>query len=274
MAVAAPGEQVTFAGLDGRHSTTATGTSFSSALVAGAAALIRSRYPHMPWYQVDQRLIDTATATGPRVPSDAYGYGVVDLAEAVNATAYPLGRSAPDPVYSRFRAWLASRPRTGQTQHIQAPASQAPARQAPASQVGDSQARVALDSAVGSATGITSVEITLIAAGALCAFAAALVLVLRLASRRRRTYNGRRRRNAGQWGTGQRSAGRRHPATPVNREWERRTWSFGPSQDTEYGGAPWHGRPPEYGTPEPWPPASQPAYWPNGAGGSSDGWSR
>ena len=134
VAVAAPGEQITFAGLDGRHSTTATGTSFSSALVAGAAALIRARYPHMPWYQVDQRLIDTAAAAGPRVPSDAYGYGVLDLAEAVNATAYPLARSAPDPVYARFRAWLASQPRAGQTQHTQASDSQAPASQVPATQ--------------------------------------------------------------------------------------------------------------------------------------------
>ena len=114
VAVAAAGEQITFAGLDGRHSTTATGTSFSSALVAGAAALIRARYPHMPWYQVDQRLIDTAAAAGPQVPSDAYGYGVVNLAEAVNATAYPLSRSAPDPVYARFRAWLAGQPRACQ----------------------------------------------------------------------------------------------------------------------------------------------------------------
>jgi subtilisin family serine protease len=250
VAVAAPGEQITFAGLDGRHSTTATGTSFSSALVAGAAALIRSRYPHMPWYQVDQRLIGTAAATGPRVPSDAYGYGVVNLPEAVNAAAYPLGRSAPDPVYARFRAWLASQPRTGRTQHIQAPASQAPA-----SQAGASQARVALDSA-------------------LSAVALALVLTLRLWSRRRHAYNGRRRRNAGQRGAARQSAGQRHPATPVNREWERRTWSFGPSQDGGYGGAPWHGRPPEYGAPEPRPPGSGPAYWPNGAGGSSDGWSR
>ncbi len=305
VAVAAPGEQITFAGLDGRHSTTATGTSFSSALVAGAAALIRARYPHMPWYQVDQRLIDTAAAAGPRVPSDAYGYGVVDLAEAVNATAYPLARSAPDPVYARFRAWLASQPRAGQTQHTQAsdsrapvsraPVSQARASQAPASQTPASQARVALASAVRSPAGITPVEIIIIAAGVLCAFAAALVLVLRLSSRRRDAYNGRRRRKArqqgagkwaarkwaagqrstGQRSTGQRSTGQRHPAAAVNREWERRTWSFGPSEDGGYGGAPWYGPPPGYGAPgpgaEPWSPGSGPGYWPNGAGGSSNG---
>ena len=301
VAVAAAGEQITFAGLDGRHSTTATGTSFSSALVAGAAALIRARYPHMPWYQVDQRLIDTAAAAGPQVPSDAYGYGVVNLAEAVNATAYPLSRSAPDPVYARFRAWLASQPRAGRTQHSpdpasQGPASQGPASQGPASQGPASQARVTLASSMRSAARITATEIVVIVAGALCAFAAALVMALRLSSRRRGAYNGRRRRKAGQRNTGQpstgqpstgqpntgrpntgqRNAGQPHPAAPVNRERERRTWSFGPSEDEGYGGAPWYGHPPGYGAGSygAGGSGSALAYWPNGAGGSSDGWSR
>jgi hypothetical protein len=72
------------------------------------AALIRSRYPKMPWYQVDQRLTGTAIPEGTSVPSDGYGYGIMNPARAVNATAYPVAASAPDPAYAKFRAWLAT----------------------------------------------------------------------------------------------------------------------------------------------------------------------
>ena len=51
VAVAAPGDHMVYVGRDGRYTTTGAGTSFSAALTAGAAALIRSRYPHMPWYR-------------------------------------------------------------------------------------------------------------------------------------------------------------------------------------------------------------------------------
>src|SRR6266567_3492698 len=53
VAVAAPADHMVYVGRDGRYTTTGAGTSFSAALTAGAAALIRSRYPQMPWYQVD-----------------------------------------------------------------------------------------------------------------------------------------------------------------------------------------------------------------------------
>ena len=108
VSVAAPGDHMVYVGADGRYTTTGAGTSFSSPLVAGAAALIRSRYPKMPWYQVDQRLIDTAIREGTPVPNDGYGYGIIDPARAVNASAYPVAASAPDPVYTKFRAWLAT----------------------------------------------------------------------------------------------------------------------------------------------------------------------
>jgi subtilisin family serine protease len=110
VAVAAPADHMVYVGRDGRFTTTGAGTSFAAALTAGAAALIRSRYPHMPWYQVDQRLTGTATPAGHPVPDDGYGYGygIVNLARAVNASAYPVGASAPDPVLARYRAWLAT----------------------------------------------------------------------------------------------------------------------------------------------------------------------
>ena len=88
VAVAAPGDHIAFEGRDGRYSTSAWGTSFSAPLVAGTAALIRSRYPHMPWYEVDQRLIGTAVPAGRPVPNDGYGYGIVDPARASGVASH------------------------------------------------------------------------------------------------------------------------------------------------------------------------------------------
>jgi membrane-anchored mycosin MYCP len=108
VSVAAPADHMVYVGRDGRYSTTASGTSAAAPLVAGVAALIRSRYPSMPWYQVDQRLTATATAAGSQVPNDGYGYGIIDPARAVNAAAYPVSTPAVNPVLAQFDAWLAS----------------------------------------------------------------------------------------------------------------------------------------------------------------------
>jgi len=107
VSVAAPGQDVVYVGRDGMYTTAGAGTSASAPLVAGAAALIRSLYPSMPWYQVDQRLTDTAVPVGP-VPNDGYGYGMIDPARAINVAGYPVSASAPDPQYAAFQAWLAS----------------------------------------------------------------------------------------------------------------------------------------------------------------------
>jgi subtilisin family serine protease len=97
-----------YVGSDGRYDTAGDGTSFSSPLVAGAAALIRSRYPSLPWYQVVQRLIGTAIHIDTPVPNNAYGYGVIDLAKAVNAAKFPVIAASPNPVYARYLSWLRS----------------------------------------------------------------------------------------------------------------------------------------------------------------------
>ena len=108
VSVAAPADHMIYVGRDGRYWTTAAGTSAAAPLVAGVAALIRSRYPSMPWYQVDQRLTATAIPAGSPVPNDGYGFGILDPARAVNAAGYPVSASAPDPVLQKFDAWLAS----------------------------------------------------------------------------------------------------------------------------------------------------------------------
>jgi type VII secretion-associated serine protease mycosin len=108
VSLAAPGAHMVYVGMDGQFTTIGAGTSFSSPLVAGAAALIRSRYPSMPWYQVVQRLIGTAIPKGSPDPNNGYGYGILDPAKAVNASAYPVSASFPNPVYGRYLAWLQS----------------------------------------------------------------------------------------------------------------------------------------------------------------------
>jgi len=101
-----PGADLISSGGDGKRLTGISGTRAASALAAGAVALIRSRYPAKPWYQVIPRLVGTALPAGGQVPNDSFGYGILRLSRAVNATAYPVPASTPNPVYARYQAWL------------------------------------------------------------------------------------------------------------------------------------------------------------------------
>jgi membrane-anchored mycosin MYCP len=105
--VSAPGADIATLGQDGGN-WFANGTSCSAAFVSGAAALVRSRYPSMPWYQVVQRILNTALPEGAAVPNIQYGFGIVRIPGAVNASAYKVAASAPDPVYQEYQGWLAS----------------------------------------------------------------------------------------------------------------------------------------------------------------------
>jgi Subtilase family len=108
IAVAAPGAGLITSGRDGRFVAAVDGTRSASALAAAAAAVIRSRYPLLPWYQVMRRLTGTALPEGGKVPNESSGYGIVRLDRAVNATAYPVPASGPDPVYAKYQSWLAT----------------------------------------------------------------------------------------------------------------------------------------------------------------------
>ncbi len=199
VAVAAPADHMVYVGRDGRFTTTGAGTSFAAALTAGAAALIRSRYPHMPWYQVDQRLTGTATPAGHPVPG--WGYGIVNLARAVNASAYPVRASAPDPVLARYRAWLATPAgRTVAARYQLARPGPAASAAAGAPSPGHGP-RLRLRLPLG--------EIAATGAAAACAFVAVLLIVLWRSSRRTR------------------------PRPPGG--WEARTWSSGPDEDDRPG---------------------------------------
>ena len=67
----------------------ATGTSFSSPMVAGVAALLRERHPGWGWLEVDSELIRTSRDAGPAGFDDTYGYGIVDAAAALGVG--PIG---------------------------------------------------------------------------------------------------------------------------------------------------------------------------------------
>jgi subtilisin family serine protease len=59
------------------------GTSMSSPMVAGACALILSRYPAMTPAQVKAKLESTARHLGDGGYNEKYGYGLVDAFRAV-----------------------------------------------------------------------------------------------------------------------------------------------------------------------------------------------
>jgi type VII secretion-associated serine protease mycosin len=61
------------------------GTSPATAIVAGAAALIRAKYPALSARQVVERLTSTAVDKGVQGRDDAYGYGELDLMAALTA---------------------------------------------------------------------------------------------------------------------------------------------------------------------------------------------
>jgi type VII secretion-associated serine protease mycosin len=84
----APGEKISSARLHHGYAI-ATGTSDSTALVSGVAALVRSLFPKMPAREVIQRLTSTAIDLGPRGRDDQFGFGLVDPVAALTATVSP-----------------------------------------------------------------------------------------------------------------------------------------------------------------------------------------
>jgi type VII secretion-associated serine protease mycosin len=72
----------------------ADGTSDSTAIVAGAAALVRSKYPNLSAKEVVHRLTATATDKGPPGRDPQYGFGVLNLVAALTADVPPATPSA------------------------------------------------------------------------------------------------------------------------------------------------------------------------------------
>jgi subtilisin family serine protease len=95
----APGVGIIGAAGDGNRYYEADGTSNSTALVSGAVALIRAKYPDMKAPEVVDRLFRTAKDLGDPGRDDHYGYGELDLIKALTAprTDPPASLLAPTP---------------------------------------------------------------------------------------------------------------------------------------------------------------------------------
>jgi type VII secretion-associated serine protease mycosin len=66
------------------------GTSQATAIVSGAAALIRAKFPDISAQEVIHRLTATATDNGPPGRDDKCGYGVLNIVKALTAAVPPL----------------------------------------------------------------------------------------------------------------------------------------------------------------------------------------
>ncbi len=90
--LAAPSTNIVSTYLHNGYST-ATGTSASTAIIAGAAALVRSKFPNLSAAEVVHRLEATAIDKGPPGRDDEYGYGELNIIGALTATVPPLTAS-------------------------------------------------------------------------------------------------------------------------------------------------------------------------------------
>ncbi|MGO4188026.1 S8 family serine peptidase [Pseudarthrobacter sp. TAF60_1] len=93
--VAAPAENL-LGGLPGSGYAEWAGTSGAAPIVAGVAALVRSKWPEMSAKQVINRIVSTAKDAGPPGKDPLYGFGVLNAEGALKdsvpeAAANPLG---------------------------------------------------------------------------------------------------------------------------------------------------------------------------------------
>lgn len=90
----APGADLVTTGNDGGYYDI-DGTSGAAAIVSGAAALLRAKYPDLSAAEIAHRLTATATDAGAKGRDDVYGYGRLNLVKALSADLRPLSPSAP-----------------------------------------------------------------------------------------------------------------------------------------------------------------------------------
>jgi type VII secretion-associated serine protease mycosin len=104
--IAAPGVGISSTDLKGGYDV-GSGTSYATAIVAGAVALVRAKFPDLKAPEVIRRLTATATDKGAPGRDSSYGYGVLNLVAALTAEL-PDGKAtnkAPDPLPPRFPWW-------------------------------------------------------------------------------------------------------------------------------------------------------------------------
>ncbi|ASW57123.1 type VII secretion-associated serine protease mycosin [Plantactinospora sp. KBS50] len=111
--IAAPGADIISTAPGGLYRT-GTGSSDATAIMSGVAALVKARYPKISVHDLYGRLIETAKDAGPKGHDEAFGWGIVDLEQAL--VGQPDGRASKpspsaeaDPVYE----WDRPRPDRG-----------------------------------------------------------------------------------------------------------------------------------------------------------------
>lgn len=92
LAITAPGDDIATTSNTGAY-VEADGTSNATAIVAGAAALVRARFPGLSASEVVRRLTATATDKGAPGRDSDYGFGELNLVAALTADVPPA--SAP-----------------------------------------------------------------------------------------------------------------------------------------------------------------------------------
>ncbi|MEO3744517.1 type VII secretion-associated serine protease mycosin [Plantactinospora sp. B5E13] len=88
MGITAPGADIASTSRSGIY-LTSTGTSNATAIVAGAAALVRSKFPDLSATEVVHRLTATADDKGAPGRDPEYGYGSLNLVKALTADVQP-----------------------------------------------------------------------------------------------------------------------------------------------------------------------------------------
>ncbi|WP_369793981.1 S8 family serine peptidase [Actinoplanes sp. SE50/110] len=96
MSLCAPGDEIVTTGLNSTYRI-ARGTSASTAIVSGAAALVRARFPQLSAQEVIHRLTATATDIGPPGWDEECGFGVLNIVKALTADVPPVSAGASLP---------------------------------------------------------------------------------------------------------------------------------------------------------------------------------
>jgi type VII secretion-associated serine protease mycosin len=103
VAISAPGVDIYSTSYKGLYRK-GSGTSDAAAIVSGAVALVRSKYPDLSAREVVHRLTATATDKGPPGRDEQYGYGVLNLVAALTADVPALSAAPESPSTSAAAA--------------------------------------------------------------------------------------------------------------------------------------------------------------------------